>query len=1160
MIKYNITFSYYTIEHPKNNTQLTIATRRKKKTMAYAAATSLKQTINRLLSSSNVSIDSSSRETLDITHDHLTSLQETLKKSDELLSLNSDKSRALEGKIRNAIHSLEDSLESKFLSGLEEEEAAISSLDLKEVSHEFNSFAEAVKKMKEAYNQNLDNPSSNSYIEGENASQQTIDCDVEMVGLSDHYSDLKDHVMRVIRPDDFGFFSFFGRPGTGRSLLARGVYDDTQRSFDCSAWVRIGSAYDLTQLLLNIISQINEVDDHGILSSKGEEELGEYVYTSLEGRRYMVALDDVRDADVLISLRRSLPEQNNGSVVLLTTGLIEVAEFDKSFVLLKPPTIDEDFIWSYILSIFFEGGVAPPEFEEIVRKIARNCGCLRLVVARIILILMRKLKKEAEDWNRLAQAQHDPVYTMDDELSEAYEVQKYLREDDQVWAKNLFAVSILIDKTKEILYPDRTFPKMGIMSIYGMAGVGKTTLVKKLFEDPSIMHLFHHCAWVNMGPKYKSEEILVDILAQLYPSIDRQNIKDDPTLALDLCTKKCLIVLDDLWSQAPVHILKNLLPNIRGELVVTTRLIKVAKFGPLDRSRKMRFLNKDESWDLLRDKVFGDEICPVRLETMGRKIAESCEGLPLLILSVADKLSGLEKTLEKWSMVASGEVPVIRDAEKEISNSLLPSYEALPQHLKACFLYMGGFPKKFDIPTSKLINLWFVEGFIEPNSSQTFEDFAARCFKELVDSTTVMVKKGSDLEHNKTCVLHPVFWHLSRREAIESKVFHILKICDVNSMEDSMKSQRRLCIPNSILLGIIDEAMPTFSTIRTLLCTGPLHQYPVPLRFKSRNLKVLEAVAIRFYEFPIEVVTLVQLRYLGLTCDGNLPPSISKLWNLQFMTVRQYLSIKSSSYSSYLPNEIWNMKELKHLHVSGQKLPNPDCEEALLPNLCSLIGVSVHSCTMRVLKRMPNLKKLGIQVELAPDDNSDPLKYLDHIYHLSKLESLKCVVVNPDLGLEDVAPLIPSFMLPSSLKKLSLSGLGYPWEYMKVIGKLPNLEVLKVRCYAFLGPTWEIGWHDFPQLKFLSIEDVDLGSWEIKMPSIQKLEFLSFKHCYNLEELPSYLPVCVRKIEVVESHPLSEVWAKKMKEKNWRREVQTLEHDIRSSWNDSRFICLDGVE
>ncbi|XP_041996860.1 disease resistance protein RPP13-like [Salvia splendens] len=1129
--------------------------------MAYAAATSLKQTIQGLLCSSNISLDSSSREILDIAHNHLTSLQETLKKSDERLRSNG--LRELEKEIRDAIHNLEDSLESQFLSGLEEEEeeeeeeeATICfplELDLKEVSHEFNSFAEAAKKMKEDYNNHLDNPSSDIDHDASAAPSQ-IACNVKMVGLSEQRSDLKDHLMGVIRPDDFGFFSFFGKPGTGRSLVAWRVYDDIQGSFECSAWVRIGSTYDLTQLLLNIISQINPDVDHEFISSQGDEIFGKYVYNSLEGRRYMVALDDVRDTDVLIKLRRSLPEQNNGSVVLLTTELSEVAEFDESFVLLKPPLIDEDIIWPNILTIFFEGGIAPPGFEEIGRKIARNCGDCRLVVGRIILIL-RKMKKEEEIWSGLAEAQHDRVYMMDDELSEANEVQKYLQEDDQVWSNGIFRddISMLVEKTQDALFPDRLFPKMGIMTIYGMAGVGKTTLIRNIFSDLSIMHRFDHCAWVNVGSNYKSEEILADTLAQFYPYMDKQNIKDDATLAMDLCAqllhKKCLIVLDDLWSQAPVHILKNFLPNIKGELVVTTRLFKVGLFGPCDRMMKLRFLNKDESWDLLRDRVFGDEVFPMQLEPVGRKIAESCEGLPLLILLVADKLSELEKTLKMWSMVASGKEPVIKDAESEISDSLLPSYEALPQHLKACFLYMGGFPKKFDIPTSKLINLWFAEGFLEPNLSQTFEDFAARCFKELVDSTTVMAKKGSDLEHSKTCNLHSVFWHLSRGEAIKSKFFHILKIRDINSIEDSMKSQFRLCIPNSILLGIVDDAMSAFSTMRTLLCTGPLHRYPVPLCFKSRNLKVLEALAIRFYEFPIDTVALVQLRYLALTCDGNLPPSISKLWNLQYLRVRQYLSIKSPSNSSYLPNKIWNMKELKHLHVSGQKLPNPDCKDALLPNLCSLLGVSVHSCTMRVFKRMPNLKKLGIQVELAPDENSDSLNYLDHIYHLSTLESLKCVVMNSDLGLEDVAPLIPSSTLPSSLKKLSLSGLGFPWEYMKVIGKLPNLEVLKLRCYAFLGPTWEIDWYDFPQLKFLSIEDVDLVSWDIKMPSTQKLEFLSFKHCYNLEELPSYLPVCVRKIEVVECHPLTGDWARKMKDKNWRMEVQTLQHEIRSSWN-----------
>ncbi|KAL1554785.1 disease resistance protein RPP13-like [Salvia divinorum] len=391
--------------------------------MAYAAVTSLKQTIKGLLCSSNISIDSSSREILDIAHNHLTSLQETLKKLDERLSSNGLK--ALEEEIRDATHNLEDSLEShashQFLSDLEEEEAAISfplELDLKELSHEFNSFTEAAKKMKEDYYQHLDNPSSD---EDDDASQQAIDCNVNMVGLSDHYSDLKDYVMRVIRPDDFGFFSFFGKPGTGRSLLARGVYDNIQGSFDCSAWVRIGSAYQLKQLLLNIISQINQDAHHELLRSQGEEKLGEYVYKSLEGRRYMVGLDDVRDTDVLIRLKRWLPEQNNGSVVLVTTGLSEVAEFDKSFVLLKPPTIDEDVTWPFIQLCFFEDGIAPPEFEEIGRQIARNCGCLKLVVARIMLIL-RKNKKEVGNWSGLAQAQYNRVYTMDDELSEVQNI------------------------------------------------------------------------------------------------------------------------------------------------------------------------------------------------------------------------------------------------------------------------------------------------------------------------------------------------------------------------------------------------------------------------------------------------------------------------------------------------------------------------------------------------------------------------------------------------------------------------------------------------------------------------------------------------------------------------------------------------------------------
>lgn len=189
-----------------------------------------------------------------------------------------------------------------------------------------------------------------------------------------------------------------------------------------------------------------------------------------------------------------------------------------------------------------------------------------------------------------------------------------------------------------------------------------------------------------------------------------------------------------------------------------------------------------------------------------------------------------------------------------------------------------------------------------------------------------------------------------------------------------LNGQRRLCIRKSILLGIKDAydavASASASVSRALLCTGPPHRYPVPLCFGSRLLNIIEALGIHVYEFLDEVVKQVHLRYISLTCDGNIPPSISKLWSLQFLIVRKYLNIKNSKSSSYLPNEIWDMKELKHLEVSGSKLPNPS-SDALLPNLSSLLDVSVHNCEKEISKRIPNLIKLGIQIELELDDDSN---------------------------------------------------------------------------------------------------------------------------------------------------------------------------------------------
>ena len=91
--------------------------------------------------------------------------------------------------------------------------------------------------------------------------------------------------------------------------------------------------------------------------------------------------------------------------------------------------------------------------------------------------------------------------------------------------------------------------------VTGMAGVGKTFLAKKVFDDPSVQTYFELRAWVKVGRKCESTEILRCILAQVHPNIQERVLTrgDDDDgeklvglLQMRLKSKKCLIVLDDV--------------------------------------------------------------------------------------------------------------------------------------------------------------------------------------------------------------------------------------------------------------------------------------------------------------------------------------------------------------------------------------------------------------------------------------------------------------------------------------------------------------------------------------------------------------------------------------------------------------------------------------
>ncbi|KAL0356361.1 UNVERIFIED_CONTAM: putative late blight resistance proteinR1A-10 [Sesamum radiatum] len=154
-------------------------------------------------------------------------------------------------------------------------------------------------------------------------------------------------------------------------------------------------------------------------------------------------------------------------------------------------------------------------------------------------------------------------------------------------------------------------------------------------------------------------------------------------------------------------------------------------------------------------------------------------------------------------------------------------------------------------------------------------------------------------------------------------------------------------------------------------------------------------------------------------------------------------------------------------------------------------------CTEEVLRKFPNLKKLGVcyYADSVEDWSAYDLK---NLFHLSKLENLKCAFTCPPNE-----TLLPNLSFPQSLKKLTVSGSKLSCKDMSIIGSLPHLEVLKLKRFAFMGEVWEPVEGEFCRLKFLLIEETNLVQWIAENAHFPCLEHLIVRECRDLEAIPS---------------------------------------------------------
>ncbi|XP_073123682.1 putative late blight resistance protein homolog R1A-10 isoform X2 [Henckelia pumila] len=647
------------------------------------------------------------------------------------------------------------------------------------------------------------------------------------------------------------------------------------------------------------------------------------------------------------------------------------------------------------------------------------------------------------------------------------------------------------------------------ISIVGMGGIGKSTLATHAYNDPYVVHHFDIRAWVTVSQSYNIRDIMSRILDSMNKSPKGNQLGLD--VYQNLKGRRYLIVIDDIWDIKAWDDLKRMFPDDQtgSRIMLTTRIADVAAYAsPSGALHQISLLNNDRSWELLRAKVFGDEPCPLDLQEIGKTIAQNCGGLPLSVLVIGGFLSKLEMTQEVWRSVAENVTSFVFSSDDRCSAMLRLSYNYLPQYLKACFLYTGIFPRNHEISVSKLTMMWVAEGFLGQAHGRSLEESAERCVEDLLDRSLILKSQNNSEGKIKAFKIHDVLFDFCIEEAKHEKFLKIIG-SPAHLLSTSTVSERRLSIRVDVLFEhsrFNIDSMSTTSCVRSLVSLG---RWPPSsdlfLRFKL--LRVLHATEVAFSQFPCQVMELLNLRYMALCCNGDIPASITKLWNLQTLIMVPDFDLLGENY---LPVEIWVMSHLRYVRCYGANFLDPTAakfdiyrKHVVLEDLHTLSGLWNFEFTEEMLQRIPNIKNIDVFYDSrCLVENEWSYYQLENLGNLHQLKALKIFVI-PDPSCSVNSKFTVHF--PASLKTLTLGGVRIPWHELTIIGSLPHLEVLKLKDNACVGTEWEPNEVEFCQLKVLVLESLELEHWRAESDHFPSLQRLIIRWCYSLVEIPSGL-------------------------------------------------------
>ncbi|XVF56916.1 hypothetical protein PTKIN_Ptkin06aG0159200 [Pterospermum kingtungense] len=571
---------------------------------------------------------------------------------------------------------------------------------------------------------------------------------------------------------------------------------------------------------------------------------------------------------------------------------------------------------------------------------------------------------------------------------------------------------------------------LSIIGVYGMGGVGKTTLVKQVARSAKEEKLFDEVIMAAVTQTFDIKKIQDRIADELGLKFDKLS---DSGRAGELRnrlkkTSKVLVIMDDIWEKLDMEAVG--IPygaEHQGcRILLTSRELNVLSLMGSQKNLAVEILKEEEAWDLFQ-KMATDIVLRHDLQHTAKRVAEKCARLPIAIVTVGNAMKN-KKTLSEW-----------KDALRELSRPSERSLKGVSEEVYSCIELSYKFlEEKEHRPTFLLFSIMGHDAAMEDLLKFGFGlglfhgVYTIQEARDRVSTLVSNLKASSLLLDGSTPQrfdMHDVVRDVAI--SIASRDHHWLSLGRGDEFKEwSDEEKRRNCNLISLQNAEVSEF---FADLGRLECPNltflSFSSEDTSLKFPDnffaglQKLRVLHFAQMQFSSLPPSF-SFLNIRTLSLPgCFLKDIAIIGELKNLEILNLRE-------SDVAVLPGEIGQLTKLKLLDLT-------DCNslKVITPNVLSS------------LSRLEELYLYGSFDEWEVDEK--PFRgnaRLVELQHLSRLTTLEVHIPNEQA--------VPKEVFSEKLQRFKIS-IGEKWGWYD--DKLETSRNLKLKLNKSIHNLYDIG-------------------------------------------------------------------------------------------------------